>query len=47
MSPYPGDPSATWAYWTDTDSAERVVPDDGHTTVHGRHRTPHHRKHPV
>ena len=26
--PFPGDPSATWTYWTDMDTAERGVPDE-------------------
>lgn len=24
--PFPGDPTATWVYWTDMDTAERGVP---------------------
>ncbi len=26
--PFPGDPTATWIYWTDMDTAERGVPDE-------------------
>lgn len=26
--PFPGDPTATWTYWTDMDTAERGVPDE-------------------
>lgn len=26
--PFPGDPTATWVYWTDMDTAERGVPDE-------------------
>lgn len=27
-TPFPGDPTATWTYWTDMDTAERGVPDE-------------------
>jgi hypothetical protein len=26
--PYPGDPDATWAYWTDMDTADPGIPDE-------------------
>ena len=26
--PFPGDPTATWTYWSDMDTAERGVPDE-------------------
>jgi hypothetical protein len=26
--PFPGDPTATWTYWTDMDTAERGVPEE-------------------
>lgn len=26
--PFPGDPDATWTYWTDADTAENGVPDE-------------------
>lgn len=26
--PFPGDPDATWVYWSDLDTAERGVPDE-------------------
>jgi hypothetical protein len=26
--PFPGDPDATWVYWSDMDTAERGVPDE-------------------
>lgn len=26
--PFPGDPTATWVYWSDMDTAERGVPDE-------------------
>jgi hypothetical protein len=26
--PFPGDPEATWVYWSDMDTAERGVPDE-------------------
>ena len=28
VEPFPGDPTATWVYWSDMDTAERGVPDE-------------------
>ena len=28
VEPFPGDPTATWTYWSDFDTAERGVPDE-------------------
>ncbi len=27
-TPFPADPTASWEYWTDLDSAERGIPDE-------------------